>query len=229
MWKVREMTWSELPFLSRIWADPENKVLDCLAKWLNGAAWSKTYWVLFWKEGFVFCFSSRRRHTRYWRDWSSDVCSSDLDHADDGIQRELAEALPAEPCRQPHVVGDAGCVLHLLVDHGCRLPDRAAPDRTATRRASAAMSRARRPSPFQHHVRSDAPYRARRADRRLRSALQRSVGRPRVLGGRPPGARGCGALLADDRARRRPATRDPARRRRRGRRDPLRHGPRRAE
>src|SRR3712207_9412347 len=25
----------------------------------------------------VFC-SSRRRHTRYWRDWSSDVCSSDL-------------------------------------------------------------------------------------------------------------------------------------------------------
>src|SRR3712207_1203381 len=27
-----------------------------------------------------FFFSSRRRHTRYWRDWSSDVCSSDLGH-----------------------------------------------------------------------------------------------------------------------------------------------------
>src|SRR3712207_9528101 len=27
---------------------------------------------------YVF-FSSRRRHTRYWRDWSSDVCSSDLE------------------------------------------------------------------------------------------------------------------------------------------------------
>src|SRR5476651_2873999 len=27
---------------------------------------------------FIFLFSSRRRHTRYWRDWSSDVCSSDL-------------------------------------------------------------------------------------------------------------------------------------------------------
>src|SRR5438445_6477435 len=27
---------------------------------------------------FYFFFSSRRRHTRYWRDWSSDVCSSDL-------------------------------------------------------------------------------------------------------------------------------------------------------
>src|SRR5699024_12203800 len=26
----------------------------------------------------VFCFSSRRRHTRSKRDWSSDVCSSDL-------------------------------------------------------------------------------------------------------------------------------------------------------
>src|SRR3712207_4169554 len=25
-----------------------------------------------------FFFSSRRRHTRYWRDWSSNVCSSDL-------------------------------------------------------------------------------------------------------------------------------------------------------
>src|SRR3712207_1035533 len=28
-----------------------------------------------------FFFSSRRRHTRYWRDWSSDVCSSDLKSA----------------------------------------------------------------------------------------------------------------------------------------------------
>src|SRR5258707_11347545 len=27
---------------------------------------------------FFFFFSSRRRHTRYWRGWSSDVCSSDL-------------------------------------------------------------------------------------------------------------------------------------------------------
>src|SRR5690606_39996938 len=28
---------------------------------------------------FLFFFSSRRRHTRFSRDWSSDVCSSDLD------------------------------------------------------------------------------------------------------------------------------------------------------
>src|SRR5690606_40835934 len=33
----------------------------------------------------VFIFSSRRRHTRFSRDWSSDVCSSDLDGGDDRI------------------------------------------------------------------------------------------------------------------------------------------------
>src|SRR5215217_2254907 len=34
---------------------------------------------------FFFFFSSRRRHTRYWRDWSSDVCSSDLQGAGGGL------------------------------------------------------------------------------------------------------------------------------------------------
>src|SRR3712207_8153924 len=39
-----------------------------------------------------FFFSSRRRHTRYWRDWSSDVCSSDLGDlgADPGRRDGLA-------------------------------------------------------------------------------------------------------------------------------------------
>src|SRR5207245_5700128 len=32
---------------------------------------------------FFFFFSSRRRHTRCYRDWSSDVCSSDLGGHDD--------------------------------------------------------------------------------------------------------------------------------------------------
>src|SRR3712207_7410302 len=36
-----------------------------------------------------FFFSSRRRHTRYWRDWSSDVCSSDLK---DDIERMMRDA-----------------------------------------------------------------------------------------------------------------------------------------
>src|SRR3712207_8181712 len=44
---------------------------DCMAQ---KSIFSPTYKcsILF------FFFSSRRRHTRYWRDWSSDVCSSDL-------------------------------------------------------------------------------------------------------------------------------------------------------
>src|SRR2546429_2535340 len=37
-----------------------------------------------------FFFSSRRRHTRCSRDWSSDVCSSDLSGADFSRLRELA-------------------------------------------------------------------------------------------------------------------------------------------
>src|SRR6266852_208952 len=39
---------------------------------------------------FCFFFSSRRRHTRCYRDWSSDVCSSDLDAT---IMRRLVEFL----------------------------------------------------------------------------------------------------------------------------------------
>src|SRR3712207_8908808 len=35
-----------------------------------------------------FFFSSRRRHTRYWRDWSSDVCSSDLADGILGVTEE---------------------------------------------------------------------------------------------------------------------------------------------
>src|SRR5699024_11808711 len=39
---------------------------------------------------YLFFFSSRRRHTRSKRDWSSDVCSSDL-HAGGGLDGEPAE------------------------------------------------------------------------------------------------------------------------------------------
>src|SRR2546429_3713734 len=38
---------------------------------------------------FFFFFSSRRRHTRCSRDWSSDVCSSDLTAFDDAVTNEL--------------------------------------------------------------------------------------------------------------------------------------------
>src|SRR5258707_6592574 len=47
-------------------------------------------------------FSSRRRHTRYWRDWSSDVCSSDL------------SAGTRSPRSQRHLVLRQVADLHLL-------------------------------------------------------------------------------------------------------------------
>src|SRR3712207_8887430 len=40
----------------------------------------------------MFFYSSRRRHTRYWRGWSSDVCSSDL-----GTRASRAAGLGAVP------------------------------------------------------------------------------------------------------------------------------------
>src|SRR5690606_41182907 len=51
-------------------------------------------------RGFLFFFfSSRRRHTRFSRDWSSDVCSSDLDRpGPDAIMRG---------CRSARVVSGA--------------------------------------------------------------------------------------------------------------------------
>src|SRR5712691_12688107 len=42
---------------------------------------------------FFFFFSSRRRHTRFDCDWSSDVCSSDLITSDDPARLELEREL----------------------------------------------------------------------------------------------------------------------------------------
>src|SRR5258707_4344815 len=58
--------------------------------------------IAFW-EIFNFRISSRRRHTRYWRDWSSDVCSSDLDgrRSSHSLFRraQVDEAYPIAGCR----------------------------------------------------------------------------------------------------------------------------------
>src|SRR5207253_7296090 len=58
-------------------------------------------------------FSSRRRHTRWPRDWSSDVCSSDLVRVDDvDVETRAMCHLPAYAAgcrpliRKPVVVGD---------------------------------------------------------------------------------------------------------------------------
>src|SRR3712207_7386764 len=54
-------------------------------------------------------FSSRRRHTRYWRDWSSDVCSSDL------TARERAVTPPEGPAAAPVAVNPRRLVRAALV------------------------------------------------------------------------------------------------------------------
>src|SRR5947209_19024989 len=54
-----------------------------------------------WGGGHRVFFSSRRRHTRYWRDWSSDVCSSDLGVLENELAstKEYVQSLLAEHAR----------------------------------------------------------------------------------------------------------------------------------
>src|SRR5690625_5434745 len=49
------------------------------------------------RSRYSFFFSSRRRHTRWPRDWSSDVCSSDLLSGGQQQRVALARALATEP------------------------------------------------------------------------------------------------------------------------------------
>src|SRR3712207_5795763 len=69
-------------------------------------------------------FSSRRRHTRYWRDWSSDVCSSDLATRQalvnqaglltdriNGLQRDLVQVRTEAQIQFDQLVGPTGDVL----------------------------------------------------------------------------------------------------------------------
>src|SRR5690606_40601178 len=65
---------------------------------------------------FFFFFSSRRRHTRFSRDWSSDVCSSDLiaapvsefgdDTHDETMVATVAERLGIDPSRASRLVSE---------------------------------------------------------------------------------------------------------------------------
>src|SRR2546422_2444560 len=54
-----------------IW-DEQGLLFVKTERWQQQGAWCQFFFHLF------FFFSSRRRHTRCSRDWSSDVCSSDL-------------------------------------------------------------------------------------------------------------------------------------------------------
>src|SRR2546427_1372421 len=69
---------------------------------------------------FVFFFSSRRRHTRFDCDWSSDVCSSDLDAVEVGsealIDDELVRVVSIDPVAATLTVA-RGCVDTVPVQH----------------------------------------------------------------------------------------------------------------
>src|SRR5690606_379578 len=64
----------------------------------------------------IFFFSSRRRHTRFSRDWSSDVCSSDLPHQ--RIKERLTDLLfdPHSLCR----IEGSGMHFPALIERGCQ-------------------------------------------------------------------------------------------------------------
>src|SRR5437899_4308598 len=56
---------------------------------------------------YFFFFSSRRRHTRCLSDWSSDVCSSDLEAAQIVYQAVWADPSPTDPSRTYHSAAQA--------------------------------------------------------------------------------------------------------------------------
>src|SRR6266436_7951132 len=67
----------------------------------------------------LFFFSSRRRHTRCSRDWSSDVCSSDLEHH--GEMRLNQSLLNCEDeARHPlaYACTEPDCLVHYSVYRG---------------------------------------------------------------------------------------------------------------
>src|SRR3989304_8208616 len=79
---------------------------------------------------FFFCSSSRRRYTRCSRDWSSDVCSSDLYGPMRDLTRgwtKLQEAVPSaerffEILDQPSETPDAADAVRLTgIRHGLRI------------------------------------------------------------------------------------------------------------
>src|SRR5215475_15647043 len=73
---------------------------------------------------FFFFFSSRRRHTRFSRDWSSDVCSSDLgDHqlkgaAEQEVAHQHARLVAPEDIGRSLAAPEIAFVDHIVVEEG---------------------------------------------------------------------------------------------------------------
>src|SRR3712207_8978568 len=72
-------------------------------------------------DSYCVFFSSRRRHTRYWRDWSSDVCSSDLTHQ---VRMEMDEKRGEYRFVPASVTARPGDVLVFRAASGARSEER---------------------------------------------------------------------------------------------------------
>src|SRR5207245_7615259 len=55
---------------------------------------------------FSFFFSSRRRHTRCYRDWSSDVCSSDLAQTAGGLGKMTEVPYKGSSAAHPDLIAN---------------------------------------------------------------------------------------------------------------------------
>src|SRR3989442_11246653 len=67
---------------------------------------------------FFFFFSSRRRHTRCGRDWSSDVCSSDLIMRVRGFTQDDGHVFCTEDQIQPEVLAFTTLLQKVYADFG---------------------------------------------------------------------------------------------------------------
>src|SRR2546430_13577726 len=84
---------------------------------------------LFTQPCSFFFFSSRRRHTRFDCDWSSDVCSSDLDRRHALLAIERAQAQRHEVVEQQLVQGEDH--LGLALEKEAEAIERQLPQRNA--------------------------------------------------------------------------------------------------
>src|SRR5690606_39445198 len=83
---------------------------------------------------FFFFFSSRRRHTRFSRDWSSDVCSSDLPPQSSVGTMSNMGALRFRDGRLSPGAAGARCPDRAHASAACPPPATTAPDRSEERR-----------------------------------------------------------------------------------------------
>src|SRR5688500_19777454 len=76
------------------------------------------WYVMIHSLVYIFFFSSRRRHTRLQGDWSSDVCSSDLQHVID-----KASCTRSVPNQRPQAAGEIAFTLECTVSVYALLPE----------------------------------------------------------------------------------------------------------